>query len=227
MTTALDIFVGAYAKSSKNQADRMVAQGAELLDALNRILRQAFAIGARVNPEFFATKTTTAIAAGAWPRPPAAESIIAIRGGPAVVPGTLVGEDIVVVPFTDVEADPGSPCLYELGQKFYGTGPLAPTGGDLDFYYATQAATLLTQADALDPLWPTRFDGLLIAELALWLAQKDGRADEVQLLSQELARWQRIYVAHLQHATPIEVRRFAVRREFNLKTLYPNIPDEV
>jgi hypothetical protein len=227
VSTALDIILAAYAKSAKNQGDRLATQSAETLDALNRALRLAFAAGSRVNPEYFSLKTNVPLSSGSWARPAGAESIIAIRGGSDVQPASLVGKDIVVVPFTDEAADEGSPCIYELGQKFFPTGPLAPTSGSLDFFYAAQPSLLVTVNDTLDPLWPTRFDGLLVCELALWLATKDGRAEDVQLTSAEVGRWQRLYVAHLEHATPIQVRRFGVRREFNLNTLYPNIPDGV
>lgn len=223
MSTASDIIYAAYAKSSKNQGDRVATLEGETLDALNRCLRLAYAAGARVNPEFFATQADISFATGGWPRPADAESILLLVGAADVLPIDLVGVEIAVVPFLDQEAEPGRPCVYELGQKFYGTGASKPTAGKLTCTYSASPALLATSADNLPTNWPTRFDGLLVADLAMWLAQKDNRQDEVQLLAQELARWQRLFVAFLEHATPLELRRFAIRREYNIKTLFPNV----
>ena len=204
-TTVATILERAYAKSMKNAPDRLLADATEGVNIVNVSLRALFCIGARVNVFFFATEEEIAFGSGGWGRPAAAESVFHMEHE---------GEPVITVPFDDRAAEPTRKAVYRFGQVYRSAGnPGDPTSGTLTFYYSRHPAAAGAPADSLDAMWPTAFDPLLEHEVAIHVALKDGgREEEVAILRDGRDRWLRLFLAHLEHETINEYRRFGTVR---------------
>ena len=221
-TTPQDILNGAYAKSEKNMPGTIATESTELLQLVIRAMRGLYAFAARVNPTYFAEKAVVAVAAGAWPRPVTAESIWRVEGDATTLPALPVGTEVVVVPIEDKQAESGKPAIYAFGQKFYSAGNANdPTGGNLTFFYSKRPTDPATLATALDATWVEQFNELLVLEVAIYLALKDGRADEAAALKADRDRWAQLFIAHLEHETANTRRRYGHLRRINTQTLVP------
>lgn len=208
MTTALDLVVGAYGQSAKNQPGRIATEGTELLRVVNAVMKGAYAIAARVNPCYFGKSAAVAFASGGWPYPADAESVFRIE--------TVTPAEVVVVPFEDRKAEIGRPAVYLFGGQYVGAGnALDPTAGSLTFYYARRHSTLATIGASLDATWPTDYDNLPILAIATYLARKDGRSEEAQGLLADVLQWVSLFVAHVEHAQAETRHRFGIARYAN------------
>jgi hypothetical protein len=215
-TTVQQILDAAHARSTKNDPGLIATQATELLKVVIRAMQGIYAYAARINPTFFAEQIDVPFAAGGWLRPSLAESIWRIEDP------TLA--EVVVVPYDDrVKAEPTIPAVYEFGQKFRPATALAPNpqGGSLTFFYAKRPADPANLAANLDALWTEQYNELLIDEVAIYLALKDGRMDELSILRSEREPWVARFTAFLEHATANERRRFSQVRRFNTNTIVP------
>jgi hypothetical protein len=220
-TTVQDILDAAYSRSTQNNPGTIATESTELLSVVQRALDGTYAMAARINPTFFAAESQVA-APGAglpWARPELAEAIFRIENA---------GVEVVVVPYDDRTAEAGLPAVYEWGQGFYEAGNAGDpddTADALDFFYATRPATLTLLTSTLDSMWREQFNELLVLEVAIYLAVKDGaaqsRATELTALVAERLRWANRFCSHLEHATPIQRRRFGHVRRFNTEALLP------
>jgi hypothetical protein len=222
-TTPRDILLAAYAKSTKNKPGTIATESTELLQVVIRAQRGLYAFAARVNPTFFATYTDVTATSGAWARPQQAESIFRIERTNNTTGGTgTAGDEVVLVPFDDRKAESGLGAVYRIGQSFYPAGNTPdPTGGDLRFYYAKRPSDPADLNAALDALWTEQFNELLVLEVAIYLALKDGRGDEAAVLRADRDTWARLFIAFLEHSEANERRRFGHLRRFNTNTLLP------
>lgn len=217
-TTVQDILDGAYAKSTKNQPSTIATEATELLNQFIRMMRGIYAFAAEVNPVHFSATEAVVGVGSVWERPEAAEAILRIE--------TVAGVEVVVVPYDDrLAADP-KPSLYEFAGGFTADpNQAAPPGAtdSLTFWYAKRPddPTPLTLAGVLDPDWQEDFNELLILEMAIYLALKDGRMDEVEMLKVDRNAWASRFASYLQHATANLQRRFGHRRHVNVDTLLP------
>jgi hypothetical protein len=204
VSTAGDILVAAIARSAKNQADDIATLATELLAALNRGLRGAYAIAARVNPEYVGSIESVVGVNGVWARPALAESVWWVE--------TAAGVEVAVVPPAERTAEPGLPSVYRLGRAYVTVGrPADPAPGDtLRFYCAMRPAALAALTDGLPVSWDRGYDDLLILDLACYMAIKDGRLEEVPPLKAERAAWLQLYVNFLTHETAGIKRRFGL-----------------
>lgn len=202
MSTATDIIVAALARSAKNQSDDLAVRGTELLALLNRSLRGCYSVAARVNPEYIGAIVPIVGVAGAWARPVNAEMIWWVE--------TAAGAAVDVVPPAERTAGAGRPSIYRLGRSYVtvgGAGDPGPTA-TLSFYIAQRPAALALVADPLPASWDTAYDDLLICDLALYLAIKDSRMEEIGPLRAERTSWLQLYVNFLVHETSNLTRRF-------------------
>jgi hypothetical protein len=222
-TTPQAILNAAYAKSTKNRPGTIATESTELLELVIRSLRGIYAAAARVNPLFFAEQATVAFASTAWPRPETAESIFRIQRLAGTTGGTgSAGDEVVVVPFDDRAAESGKGAVYRFGQKFFAAGNAAdPTGGDLAFFYAKRPTSPASLTATLDALWAEQFNELLVLEVALYLANKDGRAEELGALDKDRMAWLGLFVSFLEHETANERRRFGHIQRINTASLVP------
>ena len=221
-TTPQDILNAAYAKSEKNMPGTIATESTELLQLVIRAMRGLYAFAARVNPIHFAESAAVVLAAGKWARPATAESIWRIEGGAATVPVMAAGTEVVVVPVDDKLAESGKPAVYEFGQAFYSAGNASdPTSGTLTFFYSKRPTDPATLSAALDAMWVEQFNELLVLEVAIYLALKDGRADEAAALRAERDREAQLFIAFLEHSTANTRRRYGHIRRINTQTLVP------
>ena len=211
-TTVQDILSAAYGRSAKNARGSLGTEATELTKLVGRLLRGAFAVGARVNPTFFAQKATIGFGSDSWTRPEYAEAIMRIEKED--------GTEVVVVPFDDRAAEPTKPALYRFGQKFYTAGNvLDPVAGNLVFWCSRRCDVPAAPTDVLDSQWVESYNDLLIAQVAIYLALKDNRGEEVPLLTGERDQWFNLFVAFLEHETANERRRFGHIRYVNTESL--------
>lgn len=213
-TTVQQIVLGAYAKSAKNRPLSIATDATELVEVVTRAIRGLYSYAARVNPLFFAQAADVGFLSGGWLRPANAESLFWIER-------VSDGAEVVVVPFDDRKAEPSKPAVYELGQVFQPAGNPGDPSTMLRFFFSRRPVSLTSLADTLDPSWPETFNELLMDEVAIYLALKDGRMDEVATLRPLRDAWADLFSAFLEHATVNERRRFGQVRRFNSNALVP------
>lgn len=204
MATGEDIVFAAYGFSSKNQPTKIADEATELVGFLNRALRAFFAIAAKVNPQFFGAVETVAIDGDNWPRPETAELVFRIEDENQ--------EEVAIVPIEDRGAEPSLPGVYMLGRLYYARGLDNDPEGDLDFWFSRSAEALADLEDDVDIGWPTTFDQLLSLEVALYLALKDGRMEEVPDLRSRRDGQLVLFLLHVSHADVGVRRRFNIQR---------------
>lgn len=214
-TTPQMILDGAYAKSLKNRPGAIASESGELLQLVIRSMRGLYAFAARINPLFFAESAAVNFAAPGWPRPQNAEAIFRIE--------TAAGVEVVVVPFDDRNAEPGIGAVYEFGQVYRPASALAPNpqNGALTFFYSKRPTDPANLAATLDAMWTEQFNELLILEVAIYLALKDGRGDEVGAYKSDRDRWANLFAAFLEHESMNERRRYGQVARFNVKSMMP------
>lgn len=192
------------------------ATAAELVPAVQDSLHALFQIAARVNPAFYGASVAVVWASG-WPRPTDAEAIERIERAD--------GENVVVVPSDQRQAEPGFPCVYRWGQTYFPAGvtPGPEEGETLTFFYSRQPAALSAPTDSIDSAYPTSHRTLLELDTAIRLAIKDGGAttEILEALGGERHDALSRYVAHLEHETIGERRTHGHIRKFNTATLVP------
>jgi hypothetical protein len=209
ITTVEDIITAAIGKSSKNRADTLANKAVELVAVVHRSLSFYFSHAATVDPAFFGVTQAVTAVAGVWTIPETAESIYRIEK-----PDTT---EVVVVPYDDKAAEPSKPAVFRFGRGVKPAGnALDPVGaGDLVFYFGKRADKPPNSASLLDPLWVEAYNELPILDVAMYLAKKDGRSDEVATMKDERSEWLGIFEAFIEHNFVNEVRRFGNVRSFN------------
>lgn len=206
MSTPRDIVTQALGLSLKNRPTTAGVEN-ELRLVVNRALRQHWAAGCRINPRYFAAfvqvpSVTTTWSAGFWARPEDAEIVFQINNPASAA--------VKVVPADQAAAFQGYPAVQRWDGGYLGfNGPAGPSPTDaLTLYYARRPAEAAAVDTPLDALWPAAYDGLLVMEVAIYLARKDGRADEQDALLAERDAWFTLYKNFLEHETLGEERLF-------------------
>lgn len=214
--TCEQLITAAYSRSSWNDPDKL-ATNSELIGVIDRRMKQIYSMAARANPLYFGTisssvaPTTDSASVYSWARPSDAELIFRVEAGTAIgTPGTTIttGTEISVVPFEDKQAEL-APRIYEFGQRYYTAGltgdpvAAATNAHSLTFYYSKRHRDLTTLNNSttgtLESQWPSQFDDLIVLHIAKYLATKDNRDGEVQLLATEEAALLDGFFKHLQH----------------------------
>ncbi len=218
-TTVQDILDGAFAKSNKNQPGTIATSVTELLQAVIRATRGIYSFAAAIDPKHFADTLDVVGVGGSWERPEVAEAIIRIEDAAFA--------EVVVVPLDDrLAADPQI-ALYEFAGEFIADATQTNPPGDTDtltFWFSKRPDDPLPVDDldgVLDPDWDEAYNELLILELALYLALKDGRDTEVQLLKVDRNQWAQLFGSYLMHSTANEQRRFGHKHIVNVDSLLP------
>lgn len=214
-TTPQIILDGAYAKSQKNKPGAIATESVELLQLVIRAMRGLYAFAARINPTFFAESAVVAFAGAGWARPNNAEAVFRIEN-PA-------GAEVVLVPYDDRRAEAGLPSVYAFGQIYRpaSAGAPDPQAGNLTFFYSKRPTDPANLAALLDALWTEQFNELLILEVAIYLAIKDGRADELGAYRGERDQWAARFTAFLEHESLNLRRRYGQIARFNTQSIVP------
>lgn len=213
MSTGNDIVVAAFARSARNQASDLATRGVELLSALNRSLRGMYAIAARVNPEYVGAIVPVTGIAGVFARPANAESVFWLE--------SAAGAPVAIVPPAERDAEAGLPSVYRLGRSYVTVGrALDPAlTATLNFYVALRPVEQVSLAAALPATFDDAYENILILDLALYLAIKDSRMDEMDPLRTERGSWLTLYVNFLRHETANLKRRFGLAAAPSLNEL--------
>lgn len=218
-TTVQDILYAAYARSTQNMPGTLATESTELLSVVQRALDGCYAFAARINPTFFAETADVVGVAGVWLRPELAESIFLIEEADST--------EVAVVPYNDRTAEELMPSVFEFGQNFNKAGNASDPGDTdtLTFYYSKRPDTLTDLADTLDAMWREQFNELLVIEVAIYLATKDGaaqsRGTELEVFVAERLRWANRFAAHLEHSTANLRRRFGHIQRINTEAMLP------
>lgn len=212
-TVGQDIFNAALAKSTKNEASNY--SPSEMIARINNRLSGIYEVAARVNPLFFAETTDEVETAGVWSRPEEALSIVKIEDS--------TPDPVIIVPHDDQLAEPSKLCVYEFGQEFFAiTNATGTPTGDLTFWHARRPTPVANLSPAtLDAQWREDFNELLILEVAIELAAKDGRPDELVNLKEDRNSWLTRFASFLQISTAGEARRFGHKKIININELTP------
>ena len=217
-TTPEELMEAAYSKSTKNNPGAIATESTELFELVIRMLRKFFSVAARVNPLYFAGSSVVAApgAATGWDRPEGAESVFRIE--------EAGGTEVVVVPHDDRACESGLPAVYRLGKSYYTAGNAGdpdPATDALTFWYSRRPTDPTNFTSVIDSQWEEAYNELVVLEIAAYLAHKDGRAEELQMLIKDRDEWLRLFIMFLEHETSNERRRYGHLRRFNTQSLVP------
>jgi hypothetical protein len=201
-TTAKQIIEAAYARSTFNDPDKL-ATNSELIAVIDRRLKQLYSVASRANPAYFGTSANATGVASAYTRPTDAELVMRVEGVSGVVAS---GTEISIVPFEDRNAEM-APVVYLFGSSYISPGGAGnPAATDtIKFYYSKRHPnldpTLASDhaTNTLDTSWPEQFNDLLVLHVAKYLATKDNRTAEIQVLNGEEAALIEVFMRHLGH----------------------------
>ena len=209
-TTPQEILEAAYATSLRNQPTIIADEPSELLAVVNRRLKAIYTISIRFDPTYFGASASVPLATGAYAEPEDAGSIFYMEQDSD-------GAEVVVVLIDEKDADPMKLCLYALGRSLWPAGTNDPTG-NITMYYTKEAATAATLGTTLDATWDEAHNDLLIQEVALFLAIKDGRAEEYDGLLAERNMALNRFIVKLESHYQIVRTKYPLRREINAQS---------
>jgi hypothetical protein len=214
MATVNEILVAAYGRSVRFNNQQLATQSSELLQAVTRTVRGVFALTARISPTYYGESAAASYSGGRWAWPAGAELMFYLEHG---------GEEVVVVPFDQRDAEPTKKAVYAMGKYFYSAGNTGdPTSGNLTVYFSRRPVDPADVTDPIDPDFPESHLDLIISEIAYYLAIKDGRGDEAGFIESR-DRALALYAAHVEHVfSSMERRKYGHVRRFNLQALVPN-----
>jgi hypothetical protein len=202
-TTVRQIIDEAYATSSRNRPGSIANEPVELLGVVQRALSGLFADALKFNRVFYARRHVVSFSPtqNGWLRPPGVYSVIRMEKPD--------GTEVVEVPFDQKSADLSRPAVYLVGRYFHPAGnPLDPVNGNLSLICSVFPATMAGLDSTLDPLWPEEFNGLLVMQVARYLAVKDGREGEAAAFREEWVAEQARYIDYLKEHTTTLVREY-------------------
>lgn len=213
--TAAEYIQAAVARSYRNMGDVGADPTTELLGVLSRLFASYYAEAADQNPAVMATLSVVPWnVLGYWEMPSDQYALYELR--------TASNVKVVVVPFDDRAAEPSEAAVYRLGVKYYPAGnPNDPTNVALQFTYQPVPPTFALETDAAPPEWPLQFDERVIVDLAVYLAEKDGRPEDVAAMQAEAAKWRSLYDRWLSIADVNTVRRFSVPQQVPTAQVVP------
>lgn len=216
MTTYEEIILAAHGYSSKSRPNMLATNATELLALASRAVRGLFAVASHVNPEYWGTSENVNHDGAGWPRPENAQTVFRIERASD-------GVEVAVVPFDDPAAEIARPAVYHLGRKYrIAASPLGPLAADqLRIYYSRLPAKPANMTDVIDAQWEESFDAFLTLEVAIYLAMKDGRVDEVAALKPDQQKEAQLFVDFMTYATPVTSARFGQPRRVTLPSIMP------
>jgi len=215
MATVNEILVAAYNRSSKFNNQQLAGESSELLKVVQRTVRAVFALTARISPTYYGTSTSIAISGGRWAWPSDMELIFWLEHA---------GDEVVVVPFDQRDAEPTKKAVYAMGKYFYPAGnPGDPSTGNLTYWYSRRPTDPADTGSAIDSDFPESHLDLLIAEVAYYLSLKGDHTRDQEAFLGERDKYLALYAAHIEHAFgTLERKKYGHVRRFNLQAFVPN-----
>jgi len=190
MATVQDIYEGALARSTANDAGKLVTDG-EAVKVLDRIFQCLYAIMAIGDPTRALAKTNLAALSGSPASVALPTDTIDIRRIESVSGTISAGTKINLIPVE--EKGRGwhlAPCVFRQGGSIVTRGSAGdPASGDvLTVWHMDAPAALTALGTTIDTRFPTRYHELLVLHLAIYMASKDAgarQAAEFQALQEE------------------------------------------
>lgn len=215
MALVSEVLVAAYARSAKFRNQQLATESTELLAVVKRTMRGIFALTARINPTYYGASASVTIDAGRWPWPAGAELMFWIEHS---------GDEVVVVPWDQRNAEPTKKAVYAMGKAFYSAGnPGDPSSGDLIIWHSRSPVDPAALSDPIDPDFPESHLDLVISEVAYYLAIKSDLAADKEAMRSERDKALTLYAAHIEHVFgALERKKYGHVRRFNTETLVPN-----
>lgn len=211
--TAQEYITQAISTSYLNRGDVLAVDSTEMLSTLTRHFQKYYADAATQESSVFAQIVAVPVltAPRRWVLPGDIDVLHHLEQN---------GQPVTVVPYEDrTEAEPSESCVYRLGYVLYPVGNATdPTQNALTALYTPVPAAFTALGQSAPASWPTQFDGMVVDHLALWLASKDGRQDDVDRLTANMAGgngspgWTELYATWLGRASINVTRRFASPR---------------
>ena len=214
LRTAQAIIDIAYGRSKRADPDAEDTTPEELLAKLDEVIGTYFQEGTRINPDYFGKREEIEFdeALQGWPRPREAEAILRIENA--------AGLEVTNVPFDDRDAEPG-PGVYGYGAVYYRKDDSVQPSGNLTFFYSRRPAPTGTVEAEIDALWPRGHETLLSLELAMYLAKKDTRKGDLELLGPQRDRQMLRFGRFIEHQDTTVRRRKAKSKVFSSGPLKP------
>lgn len=208
------IFDAAIARSASSQPDMLTVGEPELLRVVQRTLSRLYLLGARRRSTNFGATATAVFTAGSpsgWPFPADCLSILRVEALASVSAEALAaGTEVAVTRLDDQDGMRGMPAVYEFGRRLVSCGGADdPVNQDLQIFYAAAAPTLASPADPLPDALPDMFHPLLELPLAIYIARKEGRTDDLAVFQAELSEESAYFDAWLTDASIAPGDRFA------------------
>jgi hypothetical protein len=207
-----DYITQAVAQSYNNRPDVLADGGTELLVQLQLIFAKYYRLAAKQNPGALSAQAVLA-----W------DTTISGWTIPATIDTTLrlelassPDDEVIVVPLEDRRADPSAAAVIRLGRLYKPAGNANdPVNVNLVAYYAAVGPSFADLTTAPGTEWPVQFDGMIVAQLAGFLAKKDGRTDDARAALAEAGDWRTDFISWVQ--TP----DLNVRRRFGMPMAIP------
>lgn len=199
---AQDYITRAIARSYRNRGEVLAPQVPELLDALTLLFTQRYAQASGLNPAVFLKRAVLNWVADGWTIPADCDTMVLMR--------VNSGAQVFVVAIDNLDAEPTEAAVYRMGRRYLPAGnPVDPVNVPLVAFYTQIPAAFAAVDQAPGPEWPQQFDTMVVVDLAVWMATKDGRADDLQALAPEQGAWDAKYREWLQRESLGLVRQFA------------------
>lgn len=204
----------AIARSYRNRGDAM-ASTEEYLGVLTRQFYGYYADAADQNPAVFAKRVLVPWnVSGYWEAPTDQYALYELT--------MPTGATVYVVPFNQRDAEPSEACVYRLGSVYYPAGnPNDPVNVNLTWTYQPVPPTFTALADEPPSEWPEQFDERVIVDLAQYLAEKDGRTDDIQTMSAEAGKWRQLWDRWLGVADTNTVRKYGMPEQVPTSQVQP------
>lgn len=205
----------AVATSYRNLGDVGADPTTELLGVLTRLFAGYYADAFDQNPAVMGKRANVSWnTSGYWVKPDDQLALYQLK--------TATGVDVFVVPFDDLQAETSEACVYRLGNNYYPAGNANdPSNVALTFYYQPIPPTFTATTDTPPAEWPLHFDQRVVTDLAVYLAGKDGRPDDVQRLQAEASAWADLWRRWLGAADVNTIRRFSVPQQVPTPSVVP------
>jgi hypothetical protein len=196
----------AIARSYQNQSGILADAAPELLAELDLQFADYYQFAAGINPYVFCVRVAQPWSTDSWLIPADADTVVELER-----PG---GAKVIVVPLEDRTAEATEACVFRVGRRYYPAGNSTdpPAGSSLVMYYTTIPPLFADLTTTVPIEWPTQFDSMVVNDLALHLASKDGRASEVDRGTARQQQWQARFAAWLQRPELNRRARFDVPR---------------
>lgn len=213
--TAAEYIAAAVARSYRNMGDVSADPTTELLGVLSRLFAGYYAEAADQNPAVMGKLAVVPWnVAGYWAMPSDQYALYELR--------TATNVKVYVVPFDDRAAETSEAAVYRLGVRYYPAGnPNDPTNVALQFTYQPVPPQFVATGDSPPAEWPLQFDERVIVDLAVYLAEKDGRPEDIAAMQGEAAKWKLLYDRWLGIADVNTVRRFSVPQQVPTAQVVP------